>query len=244
LVHNPLVLERLDARGFRQAVEHDRAAPPETPAVLITAHGISDAARDRLLGAGKQIIDTTCPLVRRVHAAARHLAAAGFHVLVVGKQGHVEVLGIVEDLASCDVIGSPAEVRAYPHARLGIVCQTTASPELAQEICGHIQLHNPLAEIRLIDTICEPTRLRQWAMHALVRQVDAVVVVGGRNSNNTAQLATFCREHDKPVLQVQTATELDRAWLLPYGTVGLTAGTSTLPETVDQVHRALLAISR
>src|SRR5207247_787258 len=104
---------------------------PATPAVLVTAHGISDTARNRLLDAGKQIIDTTCPLVRRAHLAAQQLQAAGFHVLVIGKQEHVEVLGIVEDLTSYDVIGSAAAVRCYPYPRLGIVCQTTASPDLA-----------------------------------------------------------------------------------------------------------------
>jgi len=242
LVHNPRVLEQLEMRGFHQVVEGARGGVPETPAVLVTAHGISDRARSRLTGAGKQIIDTTCPLVRRAHEAARRLEAEGFHVLLIGKRGHVEVQGIVEDLASCDVICAAAEVRTYPHSRLGILCQTTVNPATADEIIAHVQLHNPLAELRLVDTICEPTRRRQRAMQALVQAVEAVVVVGGSNSNNTAQLAAFCREHDKPVLQVQAADELDRAWLAPFRTVGLTAGTSTLPETIDEVHRALAAM--
>jgi 4-hydroxy-3-methylbut-2-enyl diphosphate reductase len=147
LVHNEVVLHQLESRGFRQTAERDRRELPMTDAVLITAHGISDRSRLRLLDAGKQLIDTTCPLVRRVHDAARQLERDGYHVLVLGKAGHVEVQGIVEDLRSYDVVGSADQVRTYPCARLGIVCQTTLPPHVADELCGQIEAANPQAEI-------------------------------------------------------------------------------------------------
>ena len=243
LVHNEAVLRQLESRGFHQANEATRVAqPPTTPTVLITAHGISHKQRQQLLEAGKQLIDTTCPLVGRVHSAARELAQEGFHVLVIGKPGHVEVEGIVQDLASVDVVNSAAEVRDYGQARLGIICQTTASPTRVAEICAEIQLHNPLAEIRFIDTVCEPTRRRQQAMHALVEQVEIVVVVGGKNSNNTLALVDFCHQRGVPVLHVQGPADLEPIALKGCETVGLTAGTSTLPETIAAVHQALLAL--
>jgi 4-hydroxy-3-methylbut-2-enyl diphosphate reductase len=240
LVHNEVVLHQLDARGFRQTLEHHRAETPNTPNVLITAHGISDSRRKGLAEIGKNLIDTTCPLVRRVHQAAQRLASEGFHVLVLGKPGHVEVQGVVEDLASFDVVGCVDAVRTYPHERLGVVCQTTLPPHTAQELRREIWRLNRHAEIRFIDTICDPTRRRQQAMLTLIAQVEAVVVVGGRNSNNTLELVAVCRRHDTPSLHVQSAAELDSAWLAHFAVVGLTAGTSTLDSTVAEVYEALV----
>ncbi|MBI3464126.1 MAG: 4-hydroxy-3-methylbut-2-enyl diphosphate reductase [Planctomycetes bacterium] len=241
LVHNEVVLHQLERRGFQQTAERDRHELPPTEAVLITAHGISDQSRLRLLDAGKQLIDTTCPLVRRVHEAARQLERDGYHVLILGKTGHVEVQGVVEDLRACDVIGSPGQVRAYPYARLGIVCQTTLPPHVADELCRQIEAANPQAEVRRVDTICEPTRRRQQAMRELLSQVQAVVVVGGRNSNNTLQLVSVCRQQEVPVLHVESAAGLDFDWLAQFETIGLTAGTSTLDETICEVRDAIAA---
>jgi 4-hydroxy-3-methylbut-2-enyl diphosphate reductase len=242
LVHNAEVQNKLAQQGYHQSAENDRGAIPATPLVLITAHGISDAERTRLQSAGKQLIDTTCPLVRRAHDAAVKLENEGRHVLVIGKPGHVEVRGLVEDLASYDVISSADDVRTYEQCMLGIVSQTTIPPDVAKEICTHIQLYNPLADIRMVDTICEPTKVRQLAMLDLVTRVDAVVVVGGHNSNNTKQLVRICHEHITPVLHVERARQLDPNWFTDVATVGLTAGTSTLDSTIDEVHQALLSM--
>lgn len=242
LVHNSEVTTRLAARGFHQSAEEKRSQIPKTPSVLITAHGVSDAERHRLESANKRLIDTTCPLVRRVHEAAMELQAEGRHLLVIGKRGHVEVQGIVEDLQSYDVIGTAQEVKCYWQRRLGIVCQTTVPPRLVDDICAHIQLNNPLANIRFVDTICQPTKLRQQAILELVSRVDAVVVVGGHNSNNTRQLVRLCHEHLTPALHVEGADELEPEWFADVETVGLTAGTSTLDSTIEEVHQALVQI--
>src|SRR5947209_7638905 len=131
LVHNEVVLYQLDARGFRQVGERERASVPATPTVLVTAHGISDAERSRLEGAGKTLVDTTCPLVARVHRAARALHDQGYHVVVIGKHGHVEVRGIVEDLERFDVVSSAAEARRSDGPRLGDVAHTPLPPRKA-----------------------------------------------------------------------------------------------------------------
>jgi 4-hydroxy-3-methylbut-2-enyl diphosphate reductase len=209
---------------------------------LITAHGVSDRERERLKSAGKQIVDTTCPLVTRVHLAARSLEREGYHVLVIGRRGHVEVDGITEDLDQFDVIESADEVRSYPSTRLGIVCQTTAAVERVLSIRAAIAAQNPDAEIKFIDTVCLPTKEHQRALERLLDRVDAVVVVGGRNSNNTRELVARCRERGKAVIHVQSAADLDPAWFRDFATVGLTAGTSTLAETIDEVDRALVWI--
>jgi 4-hydroxy-3-methylbut-2-enyl diphosphate reductase len=239
LVHNPRVARQLGEAGFRQSREDSRVAAVGTPVVLITAHGVSNAERRRLEAANKALIDTTCPLVRRAHDAAQTLQAEGRHVLLVGKAGHVEVRGIVEDLERCDVIEAPDEVRCYDSHRLGIVCQTTMPPDVVADVCAHVRRLNPLADVRVIDTVCRPTELRQQSVVDLAGRVDAVVVVGGRNSNNTRWLVNVCREHGTPALHVESAEDLDPAWFAGVRTVGLTAGTSTLDETIDEVYRAL-----
>jgi len=136
LVHNPHVARQLADAGFHQASENSRDAAVETPMVLITAHGVSDAERRRLAGANKTLIDTTCPLVRRAHDAAQELRAEGRHVLLIGKPDHVEVRGIIEDLDSYDVIEAPEDVGIYADRRLGIVCQTTTPPDMVSAVCA------------------------------------------------------------------------------------------------------------
>lgn len=242
LVHNEVVLAELDRRGFVQSGEEDGLAMPATPTVLVTAHGISDTERARLEAAGRRLIDTTCPLVARAHRAAKVLEGRGYHVLVIGKRGHVEVRGIVGDLTSFDVIEGPDEVASYPHDRLGVICQTTAVEREVQPIRAAIASRNPRAEIRFVDTVCRPTKQRQSALGSLLERVEAMVVVGGRNSNNTRALAAACRERGLPSYHVQGAGDLDPSWFEGLSVVGLSAGTSTLDTTIEAVHEALMRI--
>jgi 4-hydroxy-3-methylbut-2-en-1-yl diphosphate reductase len=239
LVHNEAVLSDLAAAGFSMSGEDDRREVPETPFVLITAHGISDRERSRLASAGKSLIDTTCPLVTRAHLAAARLQAEGFYVVVIGKPGHVEVRGIVEDLEHFEVVQSIADVRSYPHNKIGIICQTTTSTALGEAIRAEIVSQNPQAEVRYVDTICHPTKDNQEALERLLGEVEAVVVVGGRNSNNTRELVALCRSKGRPALHVSTPDELDADWLRQFETIGLTAGTSTLDSTIDAVHQRM-----
>jgi 4-hydroxy-3-methylbut-2-enyl diphosphate reductase len=239
LVHNPAVAKQLADAGFRQSSETSRSAVTSTPMVLITAHGISHAERRRLAEANKAVIDTTCPLVGRAHDAAQQLQAEGRHVLVVGKPHHVEVRGIVEDLESCDVIQTRDDVRFYPYGRLGLVSQTTTPPDEVAAVYERVHQLNPQADLRMIDTVCRPTKLRQTAVLDLAGRVDVVVVVGGRHSNNTRWLVQVCRQHGTPAVHVESADGLDPAWFADVRTVGLTAGTSTLDQTVDEVQTAL-----
>ncbi len=238
LVHNPIVSIGLQSRGFHLP-GGKRPDVPDQPVVLITAHGVSDRERERLVDAGKTLIDTTCPLVRRAHLAALKLRDEGYHVIVIGRRDHVEVQGLTGDLTSFDVVGSLEEVQRFPHQRLGIVSQTTFPERVVSRIVESIIRFNPQAHVRTIDTVCAPTKDHQRALERLLAQVDAIVVVGGRNSNNTRELTQLCREHQVPTSQVETAGDLDRDWFRDYEIVGLTAGTSTLDQTIDEVERVL-----
>ena len=215
LVHNPDVLRELAARGYEVRTENDRRRLSVRPAVMVTAHGISDRERARLRQAGKSLVDTTCPLVRRVHEAAHRLQGDGCLVVVVGRRDHVEVRGIVEDLDRFEVVERSSEVRMYPETDIGIICQTTTPESVAREVVGAVRRLNPRACVRFVDTVCEPTKQRRAALEDLLDATEAVVVVGGLNSNNTRRLVDRCRECDRPVLHVEgRPTSTRPGWLL------------------------------
>jgi 4-hydroxy-3-methylbut-2-enyl diphosphate reductase len=240
LVHNGEVLKRIKARGLSMVEESDRTSALSTPNVVITAHGLSEKERRTLEGSGKTLIDTTCPLVSRVHQIARGLHEEGYFVIVVGRKDHVEVKGITGDLERFAVVGQPEDVQSYSANRIAVVCQTTTPPAVLDILFETISRKNAGKEIRFIDTICGPTRERQEAVEDLLPSVQALVVVGGKNSNNTRQLRTVGETAGIPCFQVEKASELIRDWFLGVETVGLTAGTSTLDQTIDEVYAALV----
>jgi 4-hydroxy-3-methylbut-2-enyl diphosphate reductase len=122
------------------------------------------------------------------------------------------------------------------------MCQTTTPVRLAQEVRTAVARLNPYADIRFLDTICHPTKEHQIALEKLLNIVEAMVVVGGKNSNNTRELVRRCREKGIPAYHVQAAADLDPDWFDGIDTVGLTAGTSTLDSSIAEVHEALLHI--
>lgn len=242
LVHNDQVLYQLQTRGFQQIAESDRTEIPAADRIVITAHGISDAERQRLIAAGKTLIDTTCPLVTRAHRAAQEFARSGCFVVIIGKSNHVEVEGITGDLKHFAVVPTAAAVGVYPATRIGVICQTTFPGDEAVAIRHQIAVCNPSAEISWADTICQPTKDRQQALSELLDLVQLVVVVGGRHSHNTLRLVNTCRQRGLTAIHVEDADELDPASFVGIQSVGLTAGTSTLPQTLQQVHDRLTTI--
>ncbi len=243
LVHNEQVLDRLVDRGYSTLPENDRSLPSEVTQVLITAHGISYRTRTELTGRGLTLIDTTCPLVLRVHAAAMEFARAGRHVVVIGQPGHVEVRGIVEDLETFSVWAKPEDVQSTGAPRLGLVCQTTTRPDVAAAVRAAIVTAHPKANIAFADTICQPTKDRQAALEELIEAATVVVVVGGTRSNNSRALAERARIAGRRAYLVQTADDLDPAWFEDDDIIGLTAGTSTPDDEILAVERRLSAFA-
>ena len=244
LVHNGDVLHRLRRQGFVMSAEGASRDLPGTRRVLITAHGVSDRERQRLLAAGKDLVDTTCPLVDHAHRTALRLSKECEHVVVIGKPGHVEVMGLTEDLPTFDVVPTADEVRNYGVKTLGVLCQTTFPLPQANLILASIEALNPRAEVRFVDTICEPTKQRVRAVHKLVEQVDIVVVVGGANSNNTKELVRMCEAKRVPAVHVQGPKDLDPRMFASSTVVGLTAGTSTRNDAIEAVLEALVSLEQ
>jgi len=242
LVHNPIVRERLVRAGVREG-SLDR--PAATPQVMITAHGASDTARTAWKRSGSGVADGTCPLVRHAHDQLRQLVQLGCFPVVIGKPGHVEVQGLVGDFPGALVIHDEADIAALPHDRsLGVISQTTQPIDRVLALVAAIRAARPRSDVRFVDTVCQPTKNRQLAVRKLIAECDTMVVVGGHNSNNTLQLVAAAEVAGLTVFHVERADELRAEWFARSAVVGLTAGTSTLKETVAEVHARLNEISR
>jgi 4-hydroxy-3-methylbut-2-enyl diphosphate reductase len=234
LVHNPNVLSALEAKGI--AVAHD-VARVNTRTVMVTAHGTSERTLARTLARGLTVVDATCPLVHVAHRAVAALAREGYHVVIVGKRDHVEVRGLTGDLDRFDVVLEDDDVLALEeHPRFGVAAQTTQTVERVRHLVDLIRQRFPQSDVRVIDTICKPTKERQSAAVELARQSDVVIVVGGRSSNNTRELVQTCARYCARVHHVQTDVDVRPEWFDGAQVVGLTAGTSTPDDVIDRVE--------
>ena len=243
LVHNPVVRERLAARGVHEGSLTSTGGVP-TPQVMITAHGASDRDRASWRSAGFGVADGTCPLVRHAHDQLKTLVQLGYFPVVIGKRGHIEVLGLAGDFPETHVLESEADIASLPpRERYGVISQTTQPVEKVQALLEALRRARPNSEIHFQDTICQPTKNRQNALRKLIIECDTLVVVGGRNSNNTLQLVTAATVAGRTVHHIERAEELNPSWFQEAEIVGLTAGTSTLKETVADVHARLLIIA-
>jgi 4-hydroxy-3-methylbut-2-enyl diphosphate reductase len=237
LVHNESVLSDLRARGI--AIE-EQAAAVRTSAVMITAHGTSEKALERARSHGLQVMQATCPLVHYAHRVVQQLVREGFHPVIIGQRGHVEVRGLTEDLAEFDVVLTEEDVRHLAERpRFGVASQTTQPVDKVRRLVETIRRQFPRSEVRPIDTVCQPTKQRQTSALDLARESDVVVVVGGAHSNNTRELAATCRRHCPRVHHVQGADDLRAEWFEGAVTVGITAGTSTPDNIIDSVENWL-----
>jgi 4-hydroxy-3-methylbut-2-enyl diphosphate reductase len=243
LVHNPVVVGHLRAVGVREG-ELGVVGSAATRDVVITAHGASERDLRAWREAGFRVTDTTCPLVRKAHSALGGLVSAGYFPVVIGRKGHVEVRGLIGDHPAAVVVESEADIEAIPFCpKIGVVSQTTQPLARARDFVKQIESRRPDADVRFIDTVCQPTKDRQRALEELCLETAVVVVVGGRHSNNTRELVTTARRLGAVAHHVESPDDLDPGWFSGVESVGVTAGTSTLDESVHAVVERLRAIA-
>jgi 4-hydroxy-3-methylbut-2-enyl diphosphate reductase len=241
LVHNDAVLAGLRAKGIASVTDPARVA---TRTVMVTAHGASERSMARTRALGLEIVDATCPLVTVAHRAVQALVRAGYHPVIVGQRGHVEVKGLTEDLDAFDVVLEEADVLALtPRPRIGVAAQTTQPIDRVRRLVACIRQRFSDADIRFVDTVCRPTKQRQTAAIDMARQADVVIVVGGASSNNTRQLVETCGRYCARVHHVQTDADVCAGWFRDAETVGLTAGTSTPDAVLDRVEARIRALT-
>lgn len=241
LVHNAKVLGDLKDQGVQF---EDKPEAVQTETAMITAHGASDRARARSRSEGLQLRDATCPLVHFAHKQVREFVRAGYHPVIIGRHGHVEVRGLTEDLTQCDVVLSETDIDLLEfQPRFGVAAQTTQPIARVRELVEYLQARFPDSEVRFVDTVCQPTKQRQSAAEELARKSDVVLVVGGANSNNTRELVRTCAKYCERVRHVQGPNDIRTEWLMDTNTLGITAGTSTPDELIDAVENRVHKIS-
>jgi len=244
VVHNQEVLKRLAGVGVRVAKSVDDI---QGDTVVISAHGVSPQLEEEIRARHINIINTTCPVVHRAQVAARRLAESGFFTIIYGDADHPEVKGILgwakgKGVAMIDE-RFIARFGNLPR-RLGVLSQTTQIPAHFTEFVKKL-IDSALAkdsELRIIDTICHDIRQRQAAALELAGRVDLMLVIGGHTSANTHHLVELCSMATKTYL-VETAEEIQLAWLQGWCHIGITAGASTDEQTIDEVLARLKALA-
>jgi (E)-4-hydroxy-3-methyl-but-2-enyl pyrophosphate reductase len=243
LIHNPQVVKILSEKGVSSVTDVSGA---DQGTIVIRAHGISPQERRQIRTTRLKIVDATCPKVMKIHAAAKKHHKQGYLVVVVGDRDHPEVSGILGYTEGKGfVVATPDEVAGLPDAeRVLVVAQTTFSQELFSAILEGIRRRYPRAQLEAVDTLCDSTKRRQDEVRELSRRVDAMVVVGGRDSGNTRRLYETAVKTGVPSFHIEDETELDPSDFDGFKTVGLTAGASTPNWVIMRVCDRLADIDR
>ena len=238
LIHNPRVVRDLESRGVRVA---NSPMDAQGGTLILRTHGVTPEEEELAKKLCAQVIDATCPFVKRCHKAAEQLAKEGFQVVIVGEKGHPEVLGTLGHVPSALVISSQEEARsqAFPE-RVGIVVQTTQARSNFDSIVSAISAN--CNDVSVVNTICEATSKHQAAAVELASRVDVMIVIGGKNSANTTHLADLSREVCKHTYHIESEDELEATWFANVASVGITAGASTPASQIEDVRQAIEAL--
>ena len=232
IIHNPQMVERLKQEGVGAV---DALDEMEKGTVIIRSHGVGPQVYDAAEARGLEVVDATCPHVKKAQLSAKSLVDEGYSVVIVGEKDHPEVRSIFEwSAARASVIETVEEAVALPScAKLGIVCQTTFSGAKFREIVSH--LLEKSRDIRILRTICTATDQRQAAAMELAAKVDIMLVIGGKNSANTTRLAQLCADKCR-TYHIETAAELQDEWFDKIEKIGITAGASTPDWIIKEVY--------
>ena len=234
IVHNLHVVRRLEKLG---AIFVDETGEvPEGSIVVFSAHGVAPVVHEEARALNLKTIDATCPLVTKVHAEARRFAAADFDILLIGHEGHEEVVGTTgEAPANIHLVDGPAgvdEVEVRDPSRVVWLSQTTLSVDETETTVDALKQKFPLLQSPPSDDICYATQNRQVAVKQMAAECELVIVVGSQNSSNSVRLVEVALDSGaKASYLVDDASEIDEAWLDGVATVGVTSGAS-VPEVL------------
>lgn len=237
IIHNPQAVARLAAQGVSPVDSLDEVK--NASSVLIRSHGVGpeiyEEARQREL----KVIDATCPHVKKAQQDAKNVVEKGENLVIVGEKSHPEVISISQWGANrAIIIDREEEAEKIPFCdSMGVVVQTTFSQEQFKRIAAILKTKTNHLEVHM--TICTATQQRQQAAIELARQVDAMLVIGGKNSANTGRLAQVCQKQDCPTYHIETAAEINPAWFRGMNHIGITAGASTPDWIIQEVVKIM-----
>jgi len=248
IIHNSQEVKKLEAEGVKHI---EKISDIEDGAcVIVSTHGVTPTEKNRLKEKHLNILDTTCPYVKKIHLIVKHLAESGAQVVIVGDKDHLEVSGIVgyaqapPEGKGVSVISEIEEVKKMRvSAQIGVVAQTTYNLVKYMEITKAIMekaFAQGYAQVSVHNTICDATYNRQEETIKIAKQAEIMIVVGGKNSANTKRLYSLSREILKTVYHIETAGELKASWFKGKKIVGVSAGASTpdsaIAETVKKIN--------
>ena len=234
IIHNPQVVKTLSEEGVHSKDDVDEI---EKGTVIIRSHGVEADTMKKVKGkTSLNVLDATCPFVKKVQNNAELMSSEGYSVLIVGDKKHPEVKGIVSYIKGpVYVAGTVSDVEKLPKIKmLGIVAQTTQSQENFDKIVEACM--DKAEEIKICNTICDATEVRQYESTDLAKKVDCMIVIGGFNSANTKRLSSLCREIQPNTHHIEGADAIDENWFDGIKRVGVTAGASTPSTVIEEVR--------
>ncbi len=239
IVHNTRVVKSLEDKGMTFIESLDEVKDGSN--VVIRAHGVAKSIYEEAERRNITLLDLTCPKVLLIHKEAEDLVKNGYYIILVGKKDHPEIIGTIsycnEDSLIIESQQDVDKVVEYVINKglnkVALLCQTTYSMSKFKEIEEMLNNSFKDIEFKVVNTICNATELRQTETEELSKQVDAMVIIGGKNSSNTKKLYEIAEANTKTYL-VETVDELDPS-VLEYETVGVMAGASTPKESIDEV---------
>lgn len=239
IIHNETVVEDLERRGVRVIDTPEELEQLTRGTVIIRSHGVEKAIYDKIKKQGLNCVDATCPFVKKIHRIAERESRDGRHIVIIGNEGHPEVEGIkgwCEGGVTVISDREDAENFSLPEgSRVCIVSQTTFNYNKFQELV-EIFFKKSYDSI-VLNTICNATEERQREARSIAKQVDAMIVIGGRSSSNTQKLYEICRKECKNTYYIQTLVDLDSKPFQSIGHVGITAGASTPNKIIEEVQK-------
>ena len=246
IIHNRHVVDRFQKMGIRVIDQPEQATPDDT--VIIRSHGVSRDVYQRLEKQGAQIIDATCPFVKRIHKLVAQAEEDGQLPIIIGTPTHPEVEGIAGWCSRCKVFADVESLEKWveeegisPDLPVCMVSQTTSTEFLWKKCVNFAK--KQFTYLKTFDTICRATECRQSEASALSQRCQAMVVVGDLKSSNTGRLAMICREHCDKVILVDNASELDKDFFRGVSDVGITAGASTPAWIIKEVNKTMSEIT-
>ncbi len=247
LIHNPREVQRLANAGLNtlpQAVLDDAAALPQLrgETVLVRTHGLGLKEQKSLQDAGAQVVDATCSVVRRVQQQVADADGEGRQIVIIGKHGHAEVLGLAGHAADAVVVQDDQDLaQAVLHERVAVFCQTTFNRDRFLHLAEAVR--SRVTDCVIHDTTCRFIGRRFEQVQAFARSVDVVLVVAGPDSSNARILYESCKAVNARSYRIETAEEVDAAWFRSDDRVGLTGGASTPLWQLQEMQNHLLELS-
>ena len=232
LIHNKREVERLKKLGMEFIEDMEKLESGNT--VVIRSHGVSPKVMDFLKRKGLNIVDATCPFVKDVHDKVIKLEKEGYPVLILGNPNHPEVIGIAGHVKEPMIINSIEEIEALSKfSKLGVVCQTTLNMNFFREAISILSLK--VKELKVYNTVCKATSVRQKEARELARSVDLMLIVGGRNSSNTTKLYQISKSVNENSYHIESKDEINEHWFVGVNSIGITAGASTPQWVIEEV---------